>query len=316
LEGGALKLNSTMIHKVQLSVVIASYKPGPAIFRCLESLEKQIAGNEAEVIVVDSSNDFTVQSIRERFPWVRVYGFPQRKYCGDARNFGISVAKGEIIAFIDADCEATSNWVQELLKAHGSGFPVVGGAIVNGAIDSAVGWAAYFCEFSKWMPQGAPRPMKDIAGATMSYKKKFLEAYGPFLESTYCSDTEFHWRLNRDGLRPFFYPSIVVSHMSLTSLKGFLRHEYEHGRFFASVRVPHEPLSKPRIILLLALWPFIPLKIFFEITACVLKKREYLSYFIRSLPFLSAGVLSWCLGEAEGYWRGSKGRIPRRVLKR
>jgi GT2 family glycosyltransferase len=255
---------------------------------------------------VDSSNDSTVQSIREKFPWVNVYGFPQRKYCGDARNFAISVANGEIIAFIDADCEAMPNWVQELLKTHGSGPLVVGGAIVNGAIDSAVGWAAYFCEFSKWMPNGQPRPMKDIAGATMSYKKKFLDKYGPFLEATYCSDTEFHWRLNRDGINPFFQPSIVVSHMSLTSLKRFLRHEYEHGRFFASVRIPYQPLSKLRTILLLTLWPLISVKILFEITACVLKKRVYLPYFIRSLPFLVTGVLSWCLGEAEGYWRGLK----------
>jgi glycosyltransferase involved in cell wall biosynthesis len=76
-----------------------------------------------EVIVVDSSNDSVVHTMKERFPWVRVYGFPQRKYCGDARNFGISVAKGEIIAFLDADCWADPGWVKEILKAHDQDFP-------------------------------------------------------------------------------------------------------------------------------------------------------------------------------------------------
>jgi GT2 family glycosyltransferase len=130
-----------------------------------------------------------------------------------------------------------------------------------------------------------------------------FDEYGKLLESTYCSDTEFHWRLHRQGISLHFQPSIVVHHLSLTNLKKFLQHEREHGRFFASVRVKHQPLSKLKTLLLLALWPLILVKIFCEITACVLKKRIYLPYFIRSLPFLAAGVLSWCLGEAEGYGR-------------
>jgi len=170
-----------MPDKPQLSVIIASYNPGKLIESCLESLKNQNTNQPLEIIVVDSSKDGVSNLIKKAFPDVRLYQFSKRKFCGDARNFGLSVARGEIIAFIDADCTADPNWVNQILRAHQFPTLAIGGAIANGNPDSIIGWAAYLCEFSQWMPGRLPGMIADIAGANMSYKRETFEKHGLFL---------------------------------------------------------------------------------------------------------------------------------------
>ncbi len=284
-----------------LSVIIASYNSGSLLENCLQSLKNQKTNKPFEVILVDSSTDGIGQQIGEGFPWVRSYHFPERKYCGDARNFGLSVTKGEIIAFIDADCRAASNWVDQILNTHQSPSLAIGGAIANANPESYVGWAAYFCEFSQWMPVLPARSLMDIAGANMSYKKKVFEEYGPFIEGTYSSDTDFHWRLKRNGHSLRFIPSILVFHHNIDQFGKFLIHEFEHGKSFARVRMKSQNFSNlRRWIYGTFLFP-LPLWLLLKIGLRNLKNRIYLFHFIKALPLLMVGLIAWSLGEWSSY---------------
>jgi GT2 family glycosyltransferase len=294
-----------MLEKPQLSVIIASYNSGSLIESCLESLKNQNTDQPFETIVIDSSSDGAANFIGKRFPDVRLYQFPKRKFCGDARNGGLSVARGEIIAFIDADCRPDQNWVDQILRAHQSPPLAIGGAIANGNPDSATGWAAYFCEFSQWMPGVPPKRMTDIAGANMSYKRKAFEEYGLFIEGTYSSDTEFHWRLGRNENCLQFVPSILVFHHNIDQFGRFLRHEFEHGRSFARVRVNSQDFSKFRRWIYITFSFLIPLWLFFKIGLRNLINRIYLFHFLKVLPLLILGLIFWSLGELVGYLRGS-----------
>jgi GT2 family glycosyltransferase len=193
---------------------------------------------------VDSSCDGTEDLVKSKFPEVRLQVFPNRKYVGTARNSGIAIARGDIIALTDADCTVEKNWIEEISKAHRSHHLAIGGAIANGNPQNWIGWAAYFCEFTAWMPIQSPGWKKDIAGANMSYKREVFEQFGKFIEGTYCSDTEFHWRLRQGGHHLRFEPSILVSHQNITNLIDLNRHEYEHGKNFATVRVQAKNFSR------------------------------------------------------------------------
>jgi GT2 family glycosyltransferase len=294
-----------MHKKIQLSVIIASYNPGKLIERCLESLKSQNTDQPFEIIVVDSSSDGVGSLIRENSPEVRLYQFSERKFCGDARNYGISVAEGKVIAFLDADSRADQNWVDEILKAHRSSSQAIGGAIANGNPESTIGWAAYFCEFSQWMPNAPSKPFKDIAGTNMSYKKRIFEEYGGFIEGTYSSDTEFHWRLERSGHFLWFVPSILVFHHNIDQFKRFLRHEFEHGRSFAKIRVKSQDFSEWRRLFYGTFSFLIPGWLFLKIGLRNFENSTYLSHFVRVWPLLMLGLISWSLGECAGYFRGS-----------
>jgi len=296
--------------KPLLSVIITSYNSGNLLERCLESLRDQKTDKRFEIVVVDSSPNGLTMGIGERFSKVRWYQFSERKFCGDARNFGLSVTQGEIIAFIDADCRAEPNWIDNILKAHQSPHLAIGGAIANGNPNCFIGWAAYFCEFSQWMPNTPSKPLRDIAGANMSYKRKAFEIFGPLIEGTYSSDTEFHWRLGRNGHNLQFHPSMLVSHHNIHQLGKFLRHEFEHGRSFAKVRMISQGFSKWRKWFYGIFFFLIPGWLFLKVGSRNFKNRIYLFYFLKTWPLLMLGLMSWSLGECVGYLVGPL--FPRR----
>jgi glycosyltransferase involved in cell wall biosynthesis len=283
-----------------LSVIIASYNSKNKISHCLKSLELQTIQN-FEIIVVDSSSDDTSECIRKNFPNVKLHQFFQRKFPGDARNIGIQAAQSDIIAFIDADCQAKKDWAENIVKSHESQDLIIGGSIANGNPKSYIGWGAYFCEFSHWMPGISSGYMDDIAGANLSYKKKIFGQYGDFIEGTYCSDTEFHWRVQTHGYRPLFNPSIRIAHTNIDDLKTFLAHEIFHGRSFARVRMKNQNFPAWKRCLYIIGLPLIILRIFIKIFTNNIKAKVYFSAFIRSLPVIIGGVICWSLGETIGY---------------
>lgn len=290
--------------KPELSLIIASYNAETTIQECLQSLTAQIGGHSFEIIVIDSSADKTPEIVNTHFPQVRLFHFDERKYCGDARNIGISEARADIVAFIDADCTAKENWVQEILRAHQSDNPAIGGTVDIANPDSYVGWAAYFCEFSQWMPGTPTGWMDDIAGANMSYKKEIFDKHGVYVKGTYCSDTHFHWRLAEEGNFLRFIPSIIVSHCNIDKLDRFFKHEFFHGRCFARVRAQSKCFSKWKRYTYAVFSPLIPLRLLAKVGFNNLKNRVYFNQFLKSLPLLKLGIICWSMGEAVGYIEG------------
>jgi GT2 family glycosyltransferase len=287
-------------------VIIVSYRPGRMLTSCLESLREQKTDHIFEVILVDSSGDGTDGLVEERFPWVRGVYREGRLYPGEARNLGVSLARAEVIAFIDSDCTAAPNWVDEIIKAHQSHFPAVGGAISNGDSDSYVGWAAYFTEFSRWMPGNPGGWQEDIAAANMSYRREIFDELGPFIEGTYCSDTDFHWRMKDAGHRLLFVPSILIRHHSIEDLGVFLRHEFFHGRNFARVRVAGRNFSLSGRIFYTLVSPLIAVKLCLRTAWFNLRNRMYLGPFLKTAPLTAAGLVFWTAGEAVGYLQGRR----------
>jgi GT2 family glycosyltransferase len=290
-----------------LSVIVATFNARDTVRHCLRSLAAQTARPSMEVIVVDSSSDGTAGIVAQEFPWAQRIVFAHRQYCGDARNAGLVRARGRVIAFFDADCTAKSDWATRVLRTH-ERHPdlAIGGAIANGNPQSLVGWGAYFCEFSDWMPGSPAGPRADIAGASMSYKKEAFERYGDFIGGTYCSDTEFHWRLARAGLRPRFEPDFEVFHRNISSFARFASHEFEHGRSFARVRVRAQGLKPWRRGAYALLFIFVAAKIFCQIAERNIKNPVYFKKFCFSLPLVLGGVIAWSLGEAFGYVRSCR----------
>jgi GT2 family glycosyltransferase len=291
-----------------VSVIIASHNAVTTIGDTLQSLEQQTARRQCEIIVVDSSTDDTAAFVKQHFPGARLLEFSHRKFCGDARNAGIRIARGRIIAITDSDCRVGPLWLENIIRAHEDSYPVVGGAVACGNPESYVGWGAYFTEFSQWQPSGASRFVADMAGANISYQKGLFESHGHFIEGTYCSDTEFHWRIAREGHRIRFDPSIVVYHRNLERLGLFLLHEFYHGKSFAGMRCRAMAFSVPRRALYAVLSPLIFLKLLAWNGIRNLLFGAYRVPYVKALPVTALGILCWAAGEAAGYVQGSSAR--------
>jgi glycosyltransferase involved in cell wall biosynthesis len=86
----------------QVSVVIPAYNAQAHLAQCLASVSGQVRDFDIEIIVVDDdSADDTVEIARDT-PGVCCITQPNRGPSA-ARNLGIAVARGQYIAFLDAD---------------------------------------------------------------------------------------------------------------------------------------------------------------------------------------------------------------------
>lgn len=87
-----------------LSVVIPTWNRAHLVCEAVESALVQRAG-EVEVIVVDDgSTDGTAEVLARRFgSHISLLRLPTRRGVGAARNAGVRVASGELLAFLDSD---------------------------------------------------------------------------------------------------------------------------------------------------------------------------------------------------------------------
>ena len=94
-----------------------------AVFEAVARLES--AGGRAEVIVVDNgSTDATVERTRA-FP-VRVVNEPRRRIA-TVRNAGALAARGEYLAFVDADSRPSANSLERIWRVLSTGRFTGGG---------------------------------------------------------------------------------------------------------------------------------------------------------------------------------------------
>ena len=95
----------------QLSILIPCYNAEPYIHELLECLDKQMT-NEVEVILIDDGSKVPVKADYE---WLRIIRQKNRGI-SIARNRGLEMAQGEIIAFLDADDLVASNYIAYILS--------------------------------------------------------------------------------------------------------------------------------------------------------------------------------------------------------
>lgn len=115
-----------------VSVLIPAFNAPQKLARCLEHLARQTyLASRREVIVIDNGSSPSLRPVVARFEGV-IYEFEAAIGSYAARNRGIARARGEILAFTDADCLPAANWLEKgvLHLQSEPGCGLVGGRIV------------------------------------------------------------------------------------------------------------------------------------------------------------------------------------------
>jgi len=114
-----------------VSIVLNLFNEEKNIADLLDSLV--IQEGPIEIVVVDaSSKDRTREIVKryvEKYPFVSLYVKPGRR--GESTNYGISKAKGEIIAFTGGTCIANPFWIKEMRETIEAGAYVAVGRTIN-----------------------------------------------------------------------------------------------------------------------------------------------------------------------------------------
>ena len=99
----------------KISLVIPAHNEEKYIGDCLEYALKNSNDKFFEIIVVDNASTDKTSQIAESFPGVRVV-HEKNKGLTYARQKGFLEAKGDILAYIDADTRMPKNYYEKIIK--------------------------------------------------------------------------------------------------------------------------------------------------------------------------------------------------------
>jgi serine acetyltransferase/glycosyltransferase involved in cell wall biosynthesis len=261
----------------RVSVVIATRNRSGSLVRLVRQLGAQDLSPESfEIVVVDDASPEPVAPLLAELPVmpaVRVARIPWSGP-GAARNRGATLARGEILVFLDDDMQVGPGF----LAAHLSQHDAAAGAVVLGHIEADPGLAQmplferyHARQLARWraaVAQGQ-EPVRGVHLCTgnVSMRRAAFEAVGGFDATLERSeDRELGIRLEAYGCTFRFGEEAVAVHSSDHADVGvWLRRAYLYGRVDRRIAARHpgagahpwrfwaliHPLSRPVVALAL-----------------------------------------------------------------
>lgn len=215
-----------MTMSLQVSIIIPAFNEEIHLPACLESVKNlDYPPKQYEVIVVDNGSTDRTRKIAHQYG-ARVFRDDTLHVSG-LRNLGANEAKGKILAFVDADCTVSSNWLSAATGYFNN--------------DAVAAWGAppSIPENSTWVQQTwyiVRRPLKEVMDVewleSMNLfvrKDVFLSVNGFAEKLVTCEDVDFCYRLKKLG-RIVSDNRLQVTHYGeAETIKEFFRKEVWRG---------------------------------------------------------------------------------------
>lgn len=276
----------------KLSVIIVTKDRRNELLVCVRSVITSLDICD-EVIIVDGSK--TPLGADQIPPRVRYFHLPSKNRC-EARNFGIEVARNEIIAFLDSDGYVHRDWLSFLLEAYREHPEAggVGGSVIQESLRAfgprggrVTPWGMIYGDFI-----GGEEVVHcdHLFGANMSFRRDVLLKVGGFdrnyTGTAFREETDIAVRIRRLGYKLFYQPGAVFYHEESKQGRAIverlhqarslvLNHTYFYFKNYLTVY--------PVLILLLPLF-------FLDISIMLLKVKRYyrdpLGFFYGWLGFI------------------------------
>jgi GT2 family glycosyltransferase len=195
------------------SVVIVSYRPTDRLGACLESVLGQSVdrGQAVEVLVVDNASPGEAATRIAARHGVKSVRLPSNVGFSVGANEGARQVHGEVIAFLNDDARAGSDWLRSASAALED--PTVA------AVGPKIVLSGRFLEISlndePWWAGGDPRPLgRRLDSVTLNGKEVLAYLLGPGIHRLESQQTDgrnghgtsWRWRWTTGRPHPFYVP--------------------------------------------------------------------------------------------------------------
>jgi glycosyltransferase involved in cell wall biosynthesis len=216
-----------------VSVIIPVFNDSERLKQCLQRLYVQsYPYSEYEVIVVDNNSTEKIYSVCQQFPNVQyIQESKQGSYA--ARNRGLAIAKGEIIAFTDSDCLPQISWIQEGVKALSSSDAAIVAGHIEFYFSKAKPSIAEYVDSVTHLKQQRYATEGFAATANLFTWARIFNRVGGFAEVESLGDRQWGKRVSESGYTIIYSPDTVVWHpaRSGSSLLQKIRLQARHKAF-------------------------------------------------------------------------------------
>ena len=286
----------------ELSIVIPSVNGLEDLLGCLEAIEQQRMSVRTEVLVIDRLGGDLPDTVRRRFPSVRVVSTRPDATIPQMRHLAFQEVRGDAVAVIEDHIIVPPGWGRQLLDVLTAGRDAVGGPIVNAATGTLVDWASFLCEYSACLPPLPAGVAEWLPGNNVVYPRSVLERMRAVTAEGKW-ENRLHDAIRGDGGVLWCQPDLVVGHRKHYTFGEYLSQRFLYARSYAGARVSGAPAAK-RLAYGAAAFLLPPILLYRTLQRVLAKKVER-GLVARSLPLIAIFVTSWGLGEIVGYWFGA-----------
>jgi len=230
LEASGCEIVSEKMPRV--SIVIPSYNRRFFLEPCLESLIKQTFQRFEVIIVDDGSTDDTLEFLAEfkkRYVDFKLRWFIHENNLGAnvARNLGVKEAKGTFVAFLDSDCIAKPEWLEELIK----GFDSHNVASVTGLVIDVKPKNIYQLAYKGTTRVHGHGEAPRLVANNMCIRRDLLLKHLFDEDLKYgCDEEGLYLRLKALGYRQRLIPTAIVLHNHPHTRKTFFQNAWIGGK--------------------------------------------------------------------------------------
>jgi glycosyltransferase involved in cell wall biosynthesis len=310
----------------KISVCIPVYNGSSTIADCLKSIQNQEYSNKEIIVIDDGSTDNSGEIAKQ---YADVVITQENKGKAITRNIGAKASTGEIIAFIDSDCIAPSDWLSKSVKnLSEDGVRCCGGGYLveseGNFIEQFAGLELYFRR------ENLPKFVNTLVTNNFVCYKDIFNKVGGFPENNfnYSHDMELSYQISKITKIIWDHDNPVIHHHR-SVLKNYLKQQYNFSKnvIISYVRIPklivikthHDIKLKiefissvillmllvgfllfPLKLLLLPILLIIILQLLLNIRLIIKLSSIRFSYFIKSILLILLRDMCWLTGAFAG----------------
>jgi GT2 family glycosyltransferase len=203
-----------------VSIVIPTWRTSKILSLCLESLYNQDYPKKNFEIILISPKSLNIHHTR-----VKTVKISKGLNHAEARNMGVSVSKGSIIAFCDDDCILPSNWLTSGVSYFKNNkIDLVGGPVTppyNLSFKYRLGGYLSGSRFTVGFAASRYRPVDCIKKAdesnlilanTFITKSAFISCGGFEKDQVPCEENSLCFKMKKKGYNLIYSPKVTCNH--------------------------------------------------------------------------------------------------------